>query len=162
MAGSRGHLSGGPVLAVLAAAALVLGGCARARSLTPTPAAATPTVPLRATTASGYIGERQAIELARMYCQAGSQATEAPHDVRARLVPWQEVRQKLPIGASDSRPPEARVWVVSMAGTWLHYGPPPEPGTPHVPFELKRCSVVIDARSGDLIATRMESSDTDC
>jgi hypothetical protein len=114
-----------------------------------------PLVILRATTASGFIGQQQAIALARDYCHDKAIPQGTPKVTAASLVTMEDAKG-LGVENLSGREPGMMVWVIKMDGLWLLYGPPSEGGTPSAPIELRLAMVVIDARTGEMVSINAE------
>ncbi len=101
-------------------------------------------------TADEFIDVQRAVDLARLYCaQAHSTPKEAPRNIIAGELPCRSVKGSMP-NACNGQPDNLRVWLITMDGTWLHWGPPLPNGTP-TPILMKHCNVVINARTGEML-----------
>jgi hypothetical protein len=103
------------------------------------------------TPTSEFIDQMIAIESAmRKCCREHLTPLEEPYNIHAELMTAQEANDRL---NQDLRPDYLTdVWVVSMQGSWGLYGPEPdrdEQGEYTYSAILTRCTVVIDARTGD-------------
>lgn len=99
---------------------------------------------------NGLVTEQAAIEKAINYCQTLGTPKEIPHNFTAEFSTCQSVKDRFP-NACDQRPPELKVWLVTMDGTWLHSPPPPVDGSP-VPIPFNRCRVLMNAQTGEELA----------
>ncbi len=96
---------------------------------------------------SGFLTEQAAIEKAINYCQTLGTPQETPHNFIAEFSTCQDVKDRLP-HACDQRPPDLKVWFVTMDGIWLHSPLPPASGSP-VPIPFNRCQVLMNAQTGE-------------
>ncbi len=105
---------------------------------------------LRATQSTGEINKEQAIGLAELYCaQAHSPSKTSPSNVKTYYLTYKEAASRIISGQVDiSLNPSTPVWLVSMNGTWEHELSPIL-GTPTSPLIFTRCSVIINAQTGE-------------
>jgi len=108
---------------------------------------------LPSTTIHAPANAQQAIDLAKLYCtETHSPPTEAEHNIVARLSTCKDINTVTNDPYICTNLPDTLdVWLVTMEGTWLHWGPPPASGTP-TPTTFKQCIVVINAQTGEMIS----------
>ena len=99
-------------------------------------------------TIKGVIDVQQAMDLAKNYCAQIHSQQEAPRNILAGLITCKAVTFP---DICNQQPDDLRVWFITMDGSWLHWGPPPESGTP-TPIVFKHCNVVINAQTGEMIS----------
>lgn len=100
---------------------------------------------------NGQISREQAIGLAELYCSQDNSSPERnPTNVEASLMTETEAHIRLNHANSGSS--NKPVWFVSMDGTFEVDPPLAGPNTTAVPILLKHCKIMIDAKSGDMLA----------
>ncbi len=106
-----------------------------------------------------FIGEQEAIDIAVYHCDLGHlQAQESPNNVQADLTTLDNAIEILGDNNYGGREPELMVWLITMDGSWLLFGPPPEAGTPTpAPPQFHHCAVIISATRGELISVSNRS-----
>lgn len=100
------------------------------------------------------MSEQEAIDIAIYHCDLGHlQAQESPHNIQADLTTLDNALRILADDNYHGRDPELMVWLITMEGTWLLFGPPPVAGTPTPePPQFHHCAVIITATTGELIS----------
>jgi hypothetical protein len=99
--------------------------------------------------ANGQISREQAIGLADLYCaEAHSPPKQYLSNIEADLMSEKVALARL--HSQDTNFSSKSVWLVSMDGLWEHEPPPAGPNTSSVPILFKHCSVIMDARTGDM------------
>ena len=103
------------------------------------------------------IGQEQAIQNAIQACNPvyGLQPVEKPTEIEAHLATYIEATgNESPYKNVDS---ESLVWVVDMKGKWLVVGgPPTEEPSNGEPAYWDKCTIIIDAQTGESLSTPIE------
>jgi hypothetical protein len=99
--------------------------------------------------ANGQFSREQAIGLAEFYCAVThSPPKQNPSNIEADLMTEKAALSRL--HSQDTGFSNKTVWLVSMDGMWEHEPPPAGPDETSVPILFKHCSVIIDARTGEM------------
>lgn len=98
---------------------------------------------------NSFIDKQAAIERAQLYCaQTHSEPKETPHNFKAELLACSEAEKQTAMKCTSS----TKVWLVLMDGLWFHQGPPNADSTNSAPITYTKCSVLMNAATGEMIA----------